>query len=319
MYNTGSIHRQDNPDASRPIDRNDQDDIEAQVLDMFSEDPTQSTRSAGRQIGTNHMRVWKILKESGQQPYHYLRVQSLMPGDYIARVEFCQWVRDKVQEDGEFLKRVLFTDECSFTRTGLFNCHNEHIWSSDNPLAIKESHFQHRWRINVWAGILDDKIIGPYFLNNIMNGPNYLRFLEEDLEEELDQLSLQLRTSMWYQHDGAPPHFARAVREHLNAEFTQRWIGRAGTVAWPARSPDLTPLDFYLWGHVKGTVFKTECETEIEMRSRIIQAFNEIKLDRTALQLVRSNLIRRCVKCIEVGGGHIEQFLQTRDIDVIIN
>ena len=26
------------------------------------------------------------------------------------------------------------------------------------------------------------------------------------------------------------------------------WIGRAGQFAWPERSPDLTPLDYYMWG-----------------------------------------------------------------------
>ncbi|KAJ4428267.1 hypothetical protein ANN_24284 [Periplaneta americana] len=42
-------------------------------------------------------------------------------------------------------------------------------------------------------------------------------------------------------------HFSLDVRRHLNATFPGRWIGRDGT-AWPPRSPDLNPLDFYLWG-----------------------------------------------------------------------
>ena len=46
--------------------------------------------------------------------------------------------------------------------------------------------------------------------------------------------------------DGAPAHFARAPREVLDRWFPGRWIGRGGAVRWPARSPDLTPLDFYL-------------------------------------------------------------------------
>lgn len=32
----------------------------------------------------------------------------------------------------------------------------------------------------------------------------------------------------------------RAVREHLTRRYGDRWIGRGGPVAWPARSPDLT-------------------------------------------------------------------------------
>lgn len=61
-----------------------------------------------------------------------------------------------------------------------------------NPHATNPSHFQHRWRINVWAGIIGDKILGPCFLNQTMNGENYLRFLREELSGELDELNLDL-------------------------------------------------------------------------------------------------------------------------------
>jgi hypothetical protein len=45
-------------------------------------------------------------------------------------------------------------------------------------------------------------------------------------------------------HDGAPAHFDRVVRDHLNERFHERWIGRGGPVSWPPRSPDLTPIVF---------------------------------------------------------------------------
>jgi len=43
-------------------------------------------------------------------------------------------------------------------------------------------------------------------------------------------------------------HYTRHVREYLKECFPNRWLGRGGPVAWPPRSPDLTPLDYYLWG-----------------------------------------------------------------------
>ena len=48
--------------------------------------------------------------------------------------------------------------------------------------------------------------------------------------------------------DGAPPHFAIVVREWLNAHFPERWMGRHGPHQRSARSPNLTPCDFLLWG-----------------------------------------------------------------------
>ena len=69
--------------------------------------------------------------------------------------------------------------------------------------------------------------------------------------------------------DGAPAHFSRVAREFLNNNYTNRWIGRRGPIAWPARSPDLNPLDFYLWGHLKTIVYDTPMEV---IRNRIIAA-----------------------------------------------
>ncbi|GBM20352.1 hypothetical protein AVEN_195900-1 [Araneus ventricosus] len=50
------------------------------------------------------------------------------------------------------------------------------------------------------------------------------------------------------------------VRDFLNRELPHRWRGRAGLddiplLPWPLRSPDLTPCDFFLWGHVKDKVY----------------------------------------------------------------
>ena len=51
--------------------------------------------------------------------------------------------------------------------------------------------------------------------------------------------------------DGALPHFAIVFREWLNAIFFGKWVGRCGSQEWLARSPDLTPVDFFLWGWLK--------------------------------------------------------------------
>jgi len=52
----------------------------------------------------------------------------------------------------------------------------------------------------------------------------------------------------FYQQDGAPSHYHRDVRAFLDENLQGHWIGRRRTFEFPPRSPDLTPLDFYLWG-----------------------------------------------------------------------
>ncbi|GBL80860.1 hypothetical protein AVEN_26282-1 [Araneus ventricosus] len=56
----------------------------------------------------------------------------------------------------------------------------------------------------------------------------------------------QLPEGVIFQQDGAPPHYCNIVREFLDTTFPQRWIDRGAVMAWPPRSPDITPLNFYL-------------------------------------------------------------------------
>ncbi|KAJ4436812.1 hypothetical protein ANN_16944 [Periplaneta americana] len=55
------------------------------------------------------------------------------------------------------------------------------------------------------------------------------------------------RQHIHFLHDGAPAHFSRTARRYLDRRFPDRRIGRGGPIAWPPCSPDLNPLDFYLW------------------------------------------------------------------------
>ncbi|GBN15457.1 hypothetical protein AVEN_216773-1 [Araneus ventricosus] len=63
------------------------------------------------------------------------------------------------------------------------------------------------------------------------------------------------------------------VREFLDTTFPQRWIGKGAVLACPPRSPDITPLDFYLWGYVKQHVY-SECINDINhLKQRITTLF----------------------------------------------
>jgi hypothetical protein len=60
----------------------------------------------------------------------------------------------------------------------------------------------------------------------------------------------------WFIRDGAPSHYLRIVRVRLNHRlFGEQWIGRGGLAKWPALSPDFSPLDFWLWEHLKAFVY----------------------------------------------------------------
>ena len=102
--------------------------------------------------------------------------------------------------------------------------------------------------------LLGNRLIGPFVFDNNLTGNAYEAFLSNELTGLLEDIPLMIRSQMHIQHDGAPPQYTRHVREYLNESFPNRWLGRGGPIAWPQRSPDLTTLDYYLWGHMKTLV-----------------------------------------------------------------
>ena len=41
-----------------------------------------------------------------------------------------------------------------------------------------------------------------------------------------------------------------------------RWFGRDGPLAWPPRSPALTPIGFFLWGHIRALIHTSPFNSE---------------------------------------------------------
>lgn len=280
--------------------------VEEQILQDIADNPSNSIRKIAAQNNVTKWVVHETLKEQLLHPYHVQKVHAMSPDDYPARLQYSNWFIQQHNVNLNFSNLILFTDEAGFTRDGIINSHNLHFWNDENPHAIIQNKHQQRFMVNVWAGIIGSNLIGPFVLEERLNGQIYLQFLQQNLNNLLDDVPIDRRMQMWYMHDGAPPHFNRIVRQHLTNVFGPRWIGRGGPVLWPPRSPDLNPLDFYFWGHLKEVVYSTPVNTREELLARITQHSNEVRNNAGILFAVQRENIRRLRKCIEVRGAHIE-------------
>lgn len=277
------------------------------ILAIIHMNPHISLREIERDLGVPRSTVQRILRSGRYHPYHITLTQALSAQDRQNRVDFCNWALERLNEDPDFFQYVLFSDEATFQSTGSLNRHNSHYWSRVNPHWTQHIDHQHRWSVNVWCGVVDGQVVGPYFFNGTVTGQNYLEFLTNQLPVLIENVNLVTRQRMWFQQDGAPPHFARVVRDHLNTAFESRWIGRGGYIQWPPRSPDLTPLDFYLWGYVKDVVYKNRPTTALDLQRRIREAVANITPQ--VLRRVVGNFRRRIELCLQVNGGNIEHLL----------
>jgi hypothetical protein len=132
-------------------------------------------------------------------------------------------------------------------------------------------------RVSVWVVTLGYKSLGPVVLPNRITGAVYHRLFVNHLPVLLEHV-LRHRQHMWFMHDGAPPHFLRTVRQHLNQAFDEQWTGRRGPVNWPARSPDLNTLDFWLWGHLRALVHSAPINDLEVLQQRVENSCQEIRV-----------------------------------------
>ena len=88
--------------------------------------------------------------------------------------------------------------------------------------------------------------------------------------------------------------------------FPNRWIGRDGPISWPPRSPDVTPLDFFLWGYIKDIVFATKVADLAELKQRILAAFETVTDD--LLQRTWAEIDFRLHVLRITHGAHIEVY-----------
>lgn len=213
---------------------------EIDVLAYVEVHMNSSTREIAAECQVSKSTVSRILQKYKYRSYKYQLHQHLYEADFERRLEYCNWFLQKYQEDNTFPHKVLYTDESRFTNLGHFNRNNKRYWSKENLHLMEEGNFQERFGFNCWMGILGDRIIGPIFFDGHLTGERYLQFLTHEIENFLDEVPLVNRNTIVYQHDGAPPHNARMVSEHLNNTYGDNWIGNTGPVRWPPRYVQLT-------------------------------------------------------------------------------
>lgn len=150
---TGNFGNRQGPDRGRPrFVRN--PNLEELVINAIEDEPGASTRGIGQMFNVSKSTVHRIFKEDGLYPYHKTRVQTLSAGDFPLRVQFCEWLIRESDREPNFIEKILWTDEATFTRDGIFNTRNTHEWSRINPHALVQKNNQNRFGLNVWAGRL---------------------------------------------------------------------------------------------------------------------------------------------------------------------
>lgn len=103
--------------------------------------PHLSIRQINRDSDINRSSISRILRNNRMHPYHISLHQELTGNDFIQRVNFYNWMQEKLAQDDTFLSKIFFSDEATFNNIGVVNRHNMHYWSPVNPRWIQTMQF----------------------------------------------------------------------------------------------------------------------------------------------------------------------------------
>lgn len=278
------------------------------VFVFIIENPEASTYNAARILNMSRKKIITVLKFYKYHPFRFLPVQDLTADHRLQRINFCREILRRLDENADFLNNIIFTDEATFTTAGIYNRRNKHHWATDNPRRIQPTKTQGRKAVHVWCGIIRNMIIGPIFLENYLNGERYLNLLRNEVEGQLEELPILQYNNLIWQQDGAPPHNNQQVTAYLNEKYNF-WIGRHGTLRWPANSPDLTPPDNFLWGYLKNKVYYDQPQNIQILKARIREEINIINTlkQHFIVDTINRKLIENIRRCVVQQGGHVEQ------------
>ena len=159
----------------------------------------------------------------------------------------------------------------------------------------------------------NNRIIGPYLFDDNVNSERYLEMINHYALPELYEIFGQrqngtVKDTWWFQ-DGAPAHRAIPVHDRLQELFPRRVVALGHLPEWPPRSPDLTPLDYFLWGYVKYRVFLTPPTSLQDLRARVTDVFQQLKGELGRTRMARRpvpHMRARAQQVIDKQGQHIE-------------
>jgi len=98
-----------------------------------------------------------------------------------------------------------------FPKDRIFNQHNSHLWSEENPRTVCIRGSQYKFSINIWCGLVGNTLLGPHKLPARLNGQGFLHFIMYNLPVLLENVPLEVQETMWFMLDGAPAHHTIAL------------------------------------------------------------------------------------------------------------
>ena len=250
-------------------------------------------------LGATHMLVTEKL--------HMRRVcarwvpRLLIPEQKDTRVQVCMQLKMMLQEDPEFLSKVITADESWLHHFDPESKQQSSVWKSPgSPTPKKAKVVSSAGKVMVISffdihGMVYQHVVPAH---TTVTGAYYrdvLKILQGHIRRKRPHLH---ETSWMLHHDNARPHIANVVAEYL-AKINVKCVPH------PPYSPDLAPGDFFLFPNLKkklrGRHFPSS-EAVVKGAEAILKT-----LSKNGFQHVFADWQKRWDKCIAFNGDYFEK------------
>ena len=110
-----------------------------------------STREYEQLTGVPKTTTHRYLRKNNISSFKIGVHQGLRPGDSERRSAFAQTLFEMIDNEPDFVSRILFTDEKTFSFHHSPNKQNRRKWSRANPREVYQGRTQYRNKVSVRA------------------------------------------------------------------------------------------------------------------------------------------------------------------------
>jgi hypothetical protein len=253
-----------------------------------------------KQMNVDRCTIRRILKEDlNVHPFKKTKRQFLTEATKKSRKERCQQLISRLATRN--LENWMFVDEKLFTIEESHNPQNVRVYSQSKSnlsiaqLTVEKSHTPKG--VMVFAGVSKKgkpkergvRLTGERYLNEVlipMLLPDCLRIFGDE-----EWCLIQ---------DSAPCHRANIVQCWIEAEIPH-FIRHN---EWPPNSPDLNPMDFFVWGKLHQQVSSKSYTSVDSLKREITKCWNEQPQEEVCAAV--DSFPHRLRLCVRANGSHFK-------------
>lgn len=304
-YNASEESKEGSANPARKTHSRERTSRPAEVVEraheLILEDPGQSLRKLATVLGVSERSMRRIAEEDLRYKSYTLKVRQMLSEDARSkRIARCHLLLSSLKNEAAGRIRF-FSDEKIFTVDAKVNRRNDR-WLAYDPEEVPiVARTKSPANVHVLCVVSSEgDVMPPHFFEKGQNVTKevYLGVLQTAIKPWI--VAVASGRPYVFQQDGAPAHTSHLVQNWLSDNVDMFWSKEF----WPPNSPDLNPMDYYVWSVVERVANKTRHPNVTSLRAAIEAAFTN--LDRALLKRACDRFRSRIEAIIAADGGYIE-------------